>query len=419
VAAELVRKSVQHKHGNPRSILKDAEFLAGRLYPFRCIYLSAAASEGPTPLTAIQTRPGDNRWYRQAAGKGVLCLHALREYLGLTEFLKTMNAFGTANAGKELTTTAFVAHSEKETGKPVGEFLKPWLEGKELPAVSLGNYTTAHKFIHDAQQAVGERLLGNADKATLIGELLSNGQAPLTVKVIHNSDKGETSATVQLVNGKGAFEIPTDGNITKRFSISPDDAMFCNPGTSYALSSFMEELEKTLIVYGSGEERASNLEAAQELQRAIITQHSNLTVPYKSDKEVSEDELSSHHLLLIGRPDNNSVVAAMAESLPVTFGPRSFKVQNATYANAGSAVLAAAPNRLDKRYSVVVIAGLGAEATFHAAPGLMNRGSPTQVMILPARAGSKSVVVIPAAFTKHPVEAPRITRSPATGGSGN
>ena len=100
VAAELARQSVHQKNGTKPSALKEAEFMAGRLYPFRCIYLSAAASEGPTPLASIKTRPGDNRWYRQAAGKGVLCLHALRNYLGLAEFVKTMNAFGTTHAGK-------------------------------------------------------------------------------------------------------------------------------------------------------------------------------------------------------------------------------------------------------------------------------------------------------------------------------
>src|SRR5438309_761996 len=83
---------------------------AGSLYPFRSTYLSAAAIDGPVALRSIQTKPGDNRWYRQAVGKGVLALHALREYLGLPTFIETMNKFGTANAGKEVTTAAFAAH---------------------------------------------------------------------------------------------------------------------------------------------------------------------------------------------------------------------------------------------------------------------------------------------------------------------
>jgi len=40
-----------------------------------------------------------------------------------------------------------------------------------------------------------------------------------------------------------------------------------------------------------------------------------MTIPYKSDKEVTLEDLKSHNLLLIGRPDNNSVVASMKDSL--------------------------------------------------------------------------------------------------------
>jgi hypothetical protein len=402
VAAELARKSVYQRNGHTSGALKDAEFLAGRLYPFRSIYQSAAASEGPTPLTSIQTRPGDNRWYRQAAGKGVLCLHALREYLGLPEFIKTMNAFGTASAGKEVTTFAFVAHCEKETGKPVGEFLKPWLEEKELPAVSLGKMTWVA--YPTAGKAGGEILV-------------QNSHAPLTVNVIVETEKGEETAVVRIVDGRGAFSVETNSP-PRRVQVSPADAMLCSKGGVYTLASFMEELEKTLIVYGTGDERASNQEAAQDLQKAIITQHSNLTVPYKSDKEVSQDDLRTHHLLLIGRPDNNAVIASMKDALPVTFGARSVKVNGERYANAGTAVLAAGANPLAPRYSIVVIAGLAADSGFHAAPGLMQRGMPTQVLVLPARAAAKQVVLVPAELMSEPGEAPKAAANPTASGSG-
>ena len=50
----------------------------------------------------------------------------------------------------------------------------------------------------------------------------------------------------------------------------------------------------------------------------------NFTVPVKSDRDVSEDDLRSHHLLLVGRPDSNRVVERFRASLPVGFGRRSF-----------------------------------------------------------------------------------------------
>ncbi len=106
------------------------------------------------------------------------------------------------------------------------------------------------------------------------------------------------------------------------------------------------ELEETLIVYGTADEQSTCLEAALALQQAIREHGSNITVPVKSDRAATDDDLESHHLLLIGRPDTNAVVARFQGALPVTFGPRSFAVGSDVYAHAGSALLAAAENPL-------------------------------------------------------------------------
>ena len=83
-------------------------------------------------------------------------------------------------------------------------------------------------------------------------------------------------------------------------------------GGPFGVQTFFDELEQTLIVYGTQEETASNREAAMELQKAIVEGGSNITVPVKSDREVTDDELKGHHLLLVGRPDTNGVVARLS-----------------------------------------------------------------------------------------------------------
>jgi hypothetical protein len=282
----------------------------------------------------------------------------------------------------------------------VGEFMKHWLRGKELPAISLSET----KVIAESEHFV--HVTGQIQQ--------TNGRGMLNLQVRVETDAGAESTIVEVKDGVGQFALSTKSQ-PKRITISPADAMLCSSAGAFALSSFMDELEKTLIVYGTGEERASNLEAAQDLQQAIITQFSNMTIPFKSDKEVSLEDLKSHHLLLIGRPDNNAVVASMKDSLPIAFGPRSFKVQDLTYAHAGSAVLVAAANPYDPRYSIVVIAGLSAESAFHAAPSLMTRGSATQVMVLPDRASARNSVVLPSESSKDLSHLRQVTASPAAG----
>ena len=86
-----------------------------------------------------------------------------------------------------------------------------------------------------------------------------------------------------------------------------------NDTAAFSIRSFHAEQEQTLIVYGTADELPTNREAAQALQKALRENWQNITIPIKSDKEVTEAELKSHHLLLIGRPDSNSAGGALPQ----------------------------------------------------------------------------------------------------------
>src|SRR5262249_8271967 len=139
---------------------------------------------------------------------------------------------------------------------------------------------------------------------------------------------------------------------------------------------------------------ATNREAAEALQRGIVERGSNFTVPIKADKDVTDADLQSHHVLLIGRPDSNAVVNRFRDALPVTFGSRSFVVRNQTYAHARSAVIAAGENPLNKRFSIVVLAGLGGESTLEAPAALTGRkAAAAEVLVLPHGEKPRALVV--------------------------
>jgi hypothetical protein len=163
---------------------------------------------------------------------------------------------------------------------------------------------------------------------------------------------------------------------------------------AYTVLSFDREPQHTLIIYGTRDETPSNREAAETLQKLARAQWGNHTIAIKSDKEVTEAELKGHHLLLVGRPDSNSLVERFRASLPVSFGPRSFTVRGKTYAHPGSAVVAAAENPLNSRYSLVIVAGLSAESTWHAPAKMMRRGHPApEVLVLPHNGPAGPLVV--------------------------
>src|SRR5690606_25357407 len=86
-----------------------------------------------------------------------------------------------------------------------------------------------------------------------------------------------------------------------------------------------------------------------------------------------------------GRPATNALAEKLARSLPVRFGPGSFRIQGQTYGHPKSWVIAAAGRPDDPRRSVVILAGLGAEATWHCVEELGQRGaSPALAIVGPA-----------------------------------
>jgi hypothetical protein len=161
---------------------------------------------------------------------------------------------------------------------------------------------------------------------------------------------------------------------------------------AYSVRSFADELESVLIVYGTTADAAANKEAAYDLQRRIRDAWSNVTVSVEPDDAATDDELATHHLILIGRPAANRATKALASAFPVRFGPASATVNGELYAHERTAVIAAGANPKNGRYSAVVVGGLSADATYHAATELGGRyGRAAEVLVV---RGGRAVPVL-------------------------
>ncbi len=123
---------------------------------------------------------------------------------------------------------------------------------------------------------------------------------------------------------------------------------------AWSVTGFYAEPEKAMIVYGTTREEHAQHEAALILQDKIARRAGYVLVPIKKDTDVTDDELKSGHILLIGRPGTNAIVSRLASDLPVAFGSGSFQVGDKTYANARTAIAAAGANPL---HPVAVLAG--------------------------------------------------------------
>jgi hypothetical protein len=212
------------------------------------------------------------RWHREQSSYGALTLYALRDFVGDATFAATMDAFGRANAGKEVSGTQFAVALDTSTGKNVTVWLAAW---EMNPKIN---------------------------------------------------------------------------------------------GAVFSTAGWLDEPESAVIVYGTAGDVAANREAAIALQHGVRVGFGNVIVPVKADVDMDDSKLRDRHVILVGRPTTNVVANRLSGSLPVSFGPSSVRVNGAIYAHEGTAVVAAATNHpFGPRYSVVLLAGLSADATLRLA----------------------------------------------------
>ncbi len=147
-----------------------------------------------------------------------------------------------------------------------------------------------------------------------------------------------------------------------------DDSL--EKGTPFTVFTFDGEPEDSMIVYGTKTDQTANAEAARVLQEALHRRKHNIWIPIKSDQDVTEDEIAHHHLVLVGRPASNLIAERYKTQFPVKFATQSFELGKQTYAHPNSAIVVTGDNPLNKRYSLVEIAGLSALSTLTASQSL-------------------------------------------------
>jgi Phospholipase B/S-layer like family, C-terminal region len=350
----------------------DLDQLGIELFYYRSVYELGVRSAKDVPLAQTRSNPRDENWYRVAAGKGVLMLHSLRDLIGAKDFDRLMDEFGHLHAGQQTTTAQFQSYLEsgidKNTGKNLKSFFDRWLNYPGLPHLEL----LKSQVRKDGEEwIVTVTIRRNQDSA--------NWVVPVTVE----STNGEVSGSVKLEKLQNSIKIKSPHKPLRVF-VDKYGLTGRSNGSAFTILTFDSEVEKSLIVYGTLNEAEANHEAAMLLQQSVRRREHNITPVVKMDSEVTEQDLASHHLLLIGRPDSNSLVQRFQDVLPATFGSHSFEIRGTVYAHADSAIVMAIDNPLNPRYSVVTIAGLSGLSTLQVMSKFEDNAlSYAQVVVLP------------------------------------
>jgi len=141
------------------------------------------------------------------------------------------------------------------------------------------------------------------------------------------------------------------------FAIPPDKG-----GAMHLASDIRERLGSAILVYGTRADAGANRYAAEELQKHFLRSLES-AVPIHKDFEVSEEELRTHDVIFVGRPESNSALTAWQDKIGLQSSGGLFRIAGQDHASETEALVFAAANPLDQRHMVLVVAGNSALQT--------------------------------------------------------
>ncbi len=126
--------------------------------------------------------------------------------------------------------------------------------------------------------------------------------------------------------------------------------------TRQELRSKMREIRKELLVYGTGQKTVT--ESYRRLADQYAKEMRWLQVIVKPDTSVTPAEIDSLPLWLIGTPVSNSLIARIAESLPIKIAEQKFSFSNAVFSNPNDVyLLSLHPNPMKRGLPISILSG--------------------------------------------------------------
>ena len=349
-------------HDLPEDEAKRPQALADALARQNVLLLATLAREADLPAREAERSYTRYAPYRVARVKGTFALHQLRLQLGTQPFLKLMRTVHERFQGRTIATSDFVSVAKEVTGRDVSPLLQPWLERTGLPEpvpkVSYSKGGAGWKVTVEVAQPEGNLYpLATSVEIETAGArvrhplLLAGARSVATFEV--------KDRPVRVVFDPGS-DIPT---ARERWAAWPH---------------VTERWPETLIVHGSSRADEAQRTLALRFQTTLADSFSEQLVPVAKDSEVSDEQLATRDLILLGGPRDNALVArlfaALGEPAPARLGDGSFHFRGRTHGRADEGLFLALPSPFGRGRLVYLFAGNSAlqlhEMTKAYIPGL-------------------------------------------------
>jgi aminopeptidase N len=297
-------------------------------------------------------------------GKPSMIFHMVRRLIGDEKFFGALRAVVKSHGGKKAGWSDFRAAFEKASGKDLGEFFDKWLNCAGIPSVSLNG-----------------RVSDDGSKAEIkVAQSGCDSFMPLFVDVkVSAGGVEEIHSNLPVTAHNRTLSIPLSGFASAKASeykvaVDPDyhcmrklSAEEIPPSLNVTLYS-----GKGIVVTpgncGEDEKKAYGAIAAQVAQFRKW--------PVKKDGEVTDEDLASGSVMILGTPKENSVCAKAAAKMPegLKLGESAFKVREKDFSAAANGLLVSMRSPFKPGAYVTIFAGLSAEPVKKAGRLLFHYG---------------------------------------------
>ena len=311
------------------------EYFADQFAELSSRYLYTTIKEGSlSPLDAKRIYTTYNH-YQVPRIKGTYVLHQLRLNLGNEVFSKLMNSIHNTYREKEITTKDFIKVAEQISGKSLESFILQWLNRDDIPNPIITNELTEK------------------------GDLWN---LSLNIKQDSNPYHFFTSVEIETEEDKRIEIIEVNGKISNHsFELDkkPISVTF-NPNCDIPLqndnyftwSNFFDDFSNSIIVYGTKRQIEANHTLALRFSKMLADKFTETLVPVKKDSELTEEEIKSKDLLIIGNISDNSLMELLANKLNLDISKNSFSFADKNYTSSEDGFFAAYPNPFNVKNAV-------------------------------------------------------------------
>ena len=291
-------------------------------------------------LAAVKAERSYERYgpYQIPRIKGTFALHQLRLALGTETFLAAMRAAHERFGNRTVGTKAFLDALSAGAGRDVSGIVRPWIEREGVPDPR----PTVRIEPAGAEWVVTLEVRQVDTPWRLWGSLAIEAGGQRLLKTIELEGPATTAEwrlqarpTRVLFNAGRDFPVP-------------------NP-QYFAWSSFADDFDHTLVVYGTARQVEANNTIGLRFQTALADAFSEILPPLVKDAELDGELAAAHDLVVLGEGRDNAVLGRLAGKLPTELGDGFFRFRGRLYAHPDDGLFLVLPSPFNPKRTLYVV----------------------------------------------------------------